>query len=69
MTERLGEIELPTLIIVGENDLGTPVAVSEVMHQRIAGSKLVVIGPAAHLSNVEQAEKFNRNLRTFLDGL
>jgi 3-oxoadipate enol-lactonase len=68
-TDRLGEIELPTLIIVGENDPGTPVAVSELMHQRIAGSKLVVIGPAAHLSNVEQAEKFNRALRSFLDRL
>ena len=68
-TDRLGEIRLPTLIIVGENDMGTPVAASEVMHQRIAGSKLVVIGPAAHLSNIEQADQFNQNITVFLDGL
>ena len=68
-TDRLGEIQLPTLIIVGENDMGTPVAASEVMHQRIAGSKLVVIGPAAHLSNIEQADKFNQSITVFLDGL
>jgi 3-oxoadipate enol-lactonase len=68
-TERLREIQLPTLIIVGENDIGTPVAASEVMHQRIAGSKLVVIGPAAHLSNIEQADEFNQSIAAFLDGL
>ena len=68
-TDRLVEIQLPTLIIVGENDMGTPVAASEVMHQRIAGSKLVVIGPAAHLSNIEQADKFNQSITVFLDGL
>ena len=68
-TDRLQEIRLPTLIIVGENDMGTPVAASEVMHQRIAGSKLVVLGPAAHLSNIEQAEEFNRNVTAFLVAL
>jgi pimeloyl-ACP methyl ester carboxylesterase len=36
------------------------------MHARIAGSKLVVIPSAAHLSNIEQAEVFNTHLMTFL---
>jgi len=63
---RLSEIKMPTLIMVGEEDPGTPVAAAEVMEQRIAGSALVVLPSAAHLSNVEQAEAFNRALISFL---
>jgi pimeloyl-ACP methyl ester carboxylesterase len=38
------------------------------MHARIPGSRLVVIPSASHLSNVEQAEVFNRHLTEFLAG-
>ncbi len=64
--ERLSEIKIPTLIVVGEEDPGTPVAAAEAMQQRIAGSALVVLPSAAHLSNVEQAEAFNSALISFL---
>lgn len=64
--ERLSEIAMPTLIIVGEQDLGTPVAAAQAMHERISGSKLRVLPSAAHLSNVEQAEPFNETLLAFL---
>ena len=66
--DRLGEIRLPTLIIVGEDDPGTPVAASEAMHERIAGSELAILPSAAHLSNIEQADAFNQALLGFLDG-
>jgi 3-oxoadipate enol-lactonase len=65
--EQLPEIKKPTLFIVGEDDLGTPVAASEAMQQRIPGSRLVVLSSAAHLSNVEQAEAFNNALIEFLE--
>lgn len=64
--DRLSEIKVPTLIIVGEKDPGTPVAAAEAMHERIAGSQLVVIESASHLSNLEQAEAFNEALLAFL---
>ncbi len=64
--DRLREIRTPTLIIVGQEDLGTPVAASELMHAAIAGAQLVVLPSAAHLSNIEQAEKFNHALLGFL---
>ncbi len=64
---RLHEIELPTLIIVGEDDPGTPVAASEAMQREIAGAELVVLPNASHLSNVEQEEAFNDAMRGFLD--
>jgi 3-oxoadipate enol-lactonase len=64
--ERLSEITPPTLIVVGEEDPGTPVAASEAIHERIAGSQLVILPSARHLSNIEQAEAFNRALMEFL---
>jgi 3-oxoadipate enol-lactonase len=66
--DRISGIKTPTLIIVGEDDPGTPVATSEAMHKRIANSKLVVLPSARHLSNVEQAEGFNAALLAFLRG-
>jgi 3-oxoadipate enol-lactonase len=66
--DRLSEIKMHTLIMVGEDDPGTPVAASEAIHQRIPNSRLVIIKSARHLSNVEQPEVFNTNLLTFLKG-
>lgn len=63
---RLNEITVPTRIIVGKDDTGTPVEVSEAMHAKIRGSSLVVLPDAAHLSNIEQAEGFNKALMDFL---
>ena len=64
--DRLVEIKLPTLIIVGEDDPGTPVEASKAIHERIPHSKLVILPSAAHLSNIEQAEAFNTTLMEFL---
>ncbi len=65
--ERLSQVKIPTLIIVGEGDPGTPVAASEAMHERIPGSRLVILRSAAHLSNVEQPGAFNAALMRFLE--
>jgi 3-oxoadipate enol-lactonase len=64
--KRLFEIKLPTLIMVGEEDPGTPVAASEAMQERIDGSELVVLPAARHLSNIEQSGAFNEALMGFL---
>jgi 3-oxoadipate enol-lactonase len=66
LTERLSSITLPTLIIVGAQDVGTPVAASRTIQERIKGSELVVLDPASHLSNLEQPEVFTKALQTFL---
>jgi 3-oxoadipate enol-lactonase len=66
LSDRISAIKIPTVIIVGEEDPGTPVAASKVMHDRIAGSKLEILKSAAHLSNMEQPEAFNRALTGFL---
>lgn len=64
--DRLSEIKMPTLIMVGEDDPATPVSASVAMHERISNSKLVILPSARHLSNVEQTEAFNTALLTFL---
>lgn len=66
LTDRLSAIEIPTLIVVGEDDPGTPVAASEAIHEQIASSELVVLKSAAHLSNLEQPDAFNDALLSFL---
>ena len=66
LTDRLDGIRVPTLVIVGEDDPATPVAASRTIHERIKGSELVILKSASHLSNLEQAEAFNRAITTFL---
>lgn len=66
LTHRLKEIACPTLVIVGEQDPGTPVAMAREIHEAKPGSKLVIIPSAAHLSNIEQPEAFTSAMLSFL---
>ncbi|MCU1381522.1 MAG: hypothetical protein JWL71_219 [Acidobacteria bacterium] len=65
-TPLLAAIHVPTLIIVGEEDTVTPPAASEQMQQAIAGSELVRIPQAGHLSNLERPDVFTAALAGFL---
>jgi 3-oxoadipate enol-lactonase len=65
-TDELQAIGCPVQIIVGEQDAGTPVAMSEAINDAIPGSELVIIAEASHLSNLEQPERFNLALDGFL---
>ena len=67
LTQRLKEITCPALVIVGEQDPGTPVAMAREIHDALPGSELVIIPSAAHLSNIEQHPAFNAALLGFLD--
>ena len=63
---KLGEIQVPVLILVGEDDKITPPVVSRQMHKNIKGSILNVIENAGHLSNIENSYDFNIYLEKFL---
>jgi len=65
-TDRLSTISTPTLVIVGEDDPGTPVAAAEIIHQNIPGAELVVIDQSLHLCNIEKPAEFNTALTDFL---
>jgi len=68
-TSFLSRVVAPALIVVGSEDMITPVAESEMMHKEIGGSRLQVIEGAGHVSNIEQPEKFNSVLGKFLRDL
>jgi 3-oxoadipate enol-lactonase len=67
VSARLKEVKIPSLVIVGEQDPGTPVSMAQEIHENLPGSELVIIPSAAHLSNLEQPEAFNKALAGFLE--
>jgi pimeloyl-ACP methyl ester carboxylesterase len=62
----LGDIECPTLILVGRQDVLTPLARHEEMHAAIATSNLCVIEDCGHLSTLERPEAVNQAMRDWL---
>ena len=66
LAARLHEIRCPTLVLVGEEDPGTPPEVARRIHEAIPGSRLEVIPEVSHLSNVGQPEAFNSAVLAFL---
>lgn len=65
-TSRLAAVKTPTLVLVGDRDVGTPPALARVLAAAIPGARLEIVPGAAHLSNVEQADVFTRLLLEFL---
>jgi len=68
-TPLLPTIACSTLILVGDEDVITPPAMSESMHRAISGSELVVFERTGHLPNLEQPDSFNATLTRFLGSL
>jgi 3-oxoadipate enol-lactonase len=62
----LPHIHVPTLVIVGEEDVVTPPSDSEFLAQNIPSATLVTIPGAGHLTNIEKPQAFNAALETFL---
>jgi 3-oxoadipate enol-lactonase len=67
-TPNLSNINVPTLILVGEDDKVTPVSESQVMSNAIHGSQMIVLNQTGHLSNLENPVMFNNQLSSFLKG-
>ena len=67
VTDRLGAVTCPALVIVGEEDPGTPVEMAREIHAALPAADLAILRSASHLSNLEQPEEFNRVLIRFLD--
>jgi len=66
---RLGAIQVPTLVIVGEHDLPDFRAIADTLARGIPGARLEVLDGVGHCSNSEAPERFNHMLLEFLDGL
>ncbi len=68
-TALLGEIHVPTLVVVGAEDELTPPAVVQAMAQRIRGARYVEVPSAGHLCPLEQPDAVNEVVRDFLKGV
>ena len=64
--DRLPKIECPTLILTGDGDRVIPGASSDVLHERIPGSRLEVVADAGHLFFLERPQESVRLLEDFL---
>jgi 3-oxoadipate enol-lactonase len=64
--DRASAIDVPTLVICGEDDGPTPPELSRMLHSLVAGSKLAMIERAGHLTNVERPDEFNRIVEAFI---
>jgi len=67
--DTLKTINVPTLLLTGDEDLMTGVNEANLMYQHIGGSQMKVIPKAGHYSPREQPEEATKLLRQFLDGL
>ena len=61
-------IDIPTLIVVGEDDQATPIGYAKFLARQIQGSTLRLVPGAAHLPHREKPAEFNRLLRKHLEG-
>jgi pimeloyl-ACP methyl ester carboxylesterase len=68
-TSTLSTIDVPTLIVVGEEDALTPPSDAQSMHDRIRGSRLEVIAQAGHICNLERPAAFNHVVSEFVEGV
>ena len=67
--DTLKTVNVPTLLVTGDEDILTGLNEAELMHRHIAGSELRVLPKAGHYSPWEQPEAAGRLLRQFLDGV
>lgn len=66
MTGELARIDLPVLVVAGEEDVATPPVKSEALARGIRGARLVRIPQAGHSSTIEQPERVAEAIATFL---
>jgi pimeloyl-ACP methyl ester carboxylesterase len=68
-TPTLPTIDVPTLVLVGEEDTLTPRTEAQVLHGRIRGSRLEIIDQAAHICNLERPAAFSHLVSEFVEGV
>lgn len=66
LAQRLGEIQVPTLVLVGEEDVPDIQAIAERLAREIAGARLERIADTAHVPSMERPEEFDRLVLGFL---
>jgi 3-oxoadipate enol-lactonase len=62
----LTHIAIPTLVVVGEHDQPTPLALSQELYEGIPGAHLAIIPGAGHISNIDNPAVFNQAVEAFI---
>jgi 3-oxoadipate enol-lactonase len=65
--ENLRNLQIPALLIVGEKDISTPVWASEMLHEWLPKSEIIIVSGAAHLVLLDHADEFNNHVKKFLE--
>jgi pimeloyl-ACP methyl ester carboxylesterase len=63
--ELLPNIDVPTLLLWGDDDRRSPMHVAKQLHQAIPAAELAILSNAGHVSNMEQPDAFNAQVRGF----
>jgi 3-oxoadipate enol-lactonase len=67
LNDRVSDINCPTLIIVGEQDILIPLKYSKILHEKIKGSELITIENCGHVPSIEKPAEFNEIVFRFLN--
>lgn len=62
----VSQIDVPTLLLHGEQDVRAPLHVAQALHASIPTSRLVILPGVGHVSSVEAPRLFTREVRQFL---
>jgi 3-oxoadipate enol-lactonase len=69
VTDRLGEIDCPTLLLTGELDVLCPPSEAVAIQTRIVGAKLEILPGVGHFSAIEAPDQFAERALAFLEGI
>jgi 3-oxoadipate enol-lactonase len=69
VADEIGSITAPTLVLVGSEDVATPVAKAEAIASAISGSRLDVLAGVGHVSTLEDPARINASIAAFLTSL
>ncbi len=68
-TRWVGNVDIPTLVVVGRHDQLAPLRLSEQLHAALPHSNLAIIEDAGHMVMLEQPRRFNAAIDAFVDRL
>jgi 3-oxoadipate enol-lactonase len=64
--QRLGDIAIPTLVVIGDEDVDDMKQIADVLAEGIPGARKITLPDTAHMIPLERPQEFNRILLDFL---